>query len=160
MKITQVSFYTDIECNDEEMALMLTDLIHTDKDHIYQVHTRQSDEVTDPEDVREMLSEKVDRAYLEKYFPERDLNLEVWSGFPWMRDLKENARFKHFKTGKPVRIVAIACNGEHPQEVDVVYEDATKRVWHAPIQWFCSRVDKQKYPNSTWEWRFEPAGRR
>lgn len=75
--------------------------------------------------------------------------------------IKINEIYKHFK-GHLYRIITTGYdsenyNEENPEESKVVvYEDInTKKVWIRPYDMFTSKVDKEKYPDITQEYRFE-----
>ena len=78
-----------------------------------------------------------------------------------MRNIKINEIFKHFK-GHLYRVITTGYdsekyNEENPEESKmVVYEDInSKKVWIRPYDMFNSKVDKEKYPDVTQEYRFE-----
>lgn len=52
-----------------------------------------------------------------------------------------------------ITIIAIAKNTENLEEM-VVYEHDNE-TWVRPMDMFLSKVDKEKYPNVTQEYRFE-----
>lgn len=63
--------------------------------------------------------------------------------------------YKHFK-GKKYKVLCIAIDSETNEEV-VVYEALYGKhlIWTRPYNMFCSKVDKEKYPNVEQEYRFE-----
>ena len=62
--------------------------------------------------------------------------------------------YKHFK-GMQVKVIALAKDSETLEDM-VVYEHlGTKEVWVRPYKMFISKVDKEKYPNISQEYRFE-----
>lgn len=69
---------------------------------------------------------------------------------------KENATlFRHFK-GKEYKIITIAKDSDNLDEIVVYqgqYED--NPCWTREIEEFFSKVDKEKYPTITQEYRFE-----
>lgn len=62
---------------------------------------------------------------------------------------------RHFK-GNLYRIITIAHNTE-TKEKEVIYESlyGLRGVWARPFDMFVSKVDREKYPNSAQEYRFE-----
>lgn len=156
MRITRVSFYTDIDATKDEMEVMLKNVIHEEHDKVYQLHVAQSREV-EPEEADFLEDENCDMGKLEALFESDQSDMNKCSEYPWLRELRKNSEFRHFKTGKIVEVVGLAANTEHPDEIDVVYIEKNRNtMWHRPAQMFCSRVDREKYPNATQEWRFEP----
>lgn len=61
-------------------------------------------------------------------------------------------KYKHFK-GKVVTVLNIAKHSETLEDM-VVYEH-DGNVWVRPYDLFCSKVDKEKYPDVKQEYRFE-----
>ena len=62
-------------------------------------------------------------------------------------------KYRHFK-GMEIRIIAIAKDSETLEE-KVVYEHDGE-IWVRDMEMFLSKVDKEKYPDITQEYRFEP----
>lgn len=60
--------------------------------------------------------------------------------------------YRHFK-GNIIEIIAIAKNTEDLSEMVVYKHDDD--IWVRPIDMFLSKVDKEKYPDVTQEYRFE-----
>lgn len=61
--------------------------------------------------------------------------------------------YKHFK-GHRIKIICVAKNTESLEE-EVIYEHLkTKEIWARPKSMFISKVDKEKYPDVTQEYRF------
>lgn len=76
--------------------------------------------------------------------------------FKTMLEEGENASvFHHFKN-KDYRIITIAKHSETLEEL-VVYQEIgnTSHCCARPIDMFFSKVDKEKYPEVTQEYRFE-----
>lgn len=75
------------------------------------------------------------------------------------RLFQPNDIVRHFK-GNLYRIITLARNTE-TKELEVIYEslyaseDGTRKVWARPYTMFDSKVDKEKYPNATQEYRME-----
>ncbi len=63
--------------------------------------------------------------------------------------------YRHFK-GELYKVLCIATDSETNEEV-VVYEALYGKhlIWTRPYDMFNSKVDKEKYPDETQEYRFE-----
>ena len=63
--------------------------------------------------------------------------------------------YRHFK-GQLYKVLCIATDSETNEEV-VVYEALYGKhlIWTRPYDMFNSKVDKEKYPDETQEYRFE-----
>ena len=63
--------------------------------------------------------------------------------------------YRHFK-GKEYKVLCIATDSETNEEV-VVYEALYGKhiIWSRPYDMFCEKVDKEKHPDCTQEYRFE-----
>lgn len=77
-----------------------------------------------------------------------------------MNDVIVGKIYKHFK-GKKYKVICIANDSENdmddgPRQL-VVYEALYGKhlIWVRPYDLFISKVDKEKYPDSTQEYRFE-----
>lgn len=77
-----------------------------------------------------------------------------------MREIKENHRYMHFK-GKPYKVLHIAYDSETNNDDEkrkvVVYqaEYGDNLIWVRDYEMFASKVDKEKYPDVSQEYRFE-----
>ena len=60
--------------------------------------------------------------------------------------------YKHFK-GMIIEIIAVGKNTETLEEMVVYNHDG--EIWIRPLEMFMSKVDKEKYPEVTQEYRFE-----
>lgn len=88
-----------------------------------------------------------DLAHCEKFFasePHKKTDREVVVG----------GKYRHFKEGKIVTVLAVSQDTENPGSFSVVYE-CDGKVWHRPYDMFTSLVDNVKYPNATQKYRFE-----
>lgn len=70
------------------------------------------------------------------------------------REVKPGQIWKHFKTGKLVKVMAVSQDTENVGNYCVVYEYDGK-VWHRPLMMFLSEVDHKKYPDAKQKYRFE-----
>lgn len=72
------------------------------------------------------------------------------------REPKVGEIYKHFKTGRKVKVLAISQDTENVGSFSIVYENLEDgSIWHRPYNMFCSEVDKRKYPNAEQKYRFE-----
>lgn len=76
-----------------------------------------------------------------------------------MREIKTNTTYKHFK-GTVYKVLYIGYdsenvdeNGEHKKLV-IYQSNHDGKIWVRPYEMFASKVDKEKYPNATQEYRF------
>ena len=75
------------------------------------------------------------------------------------RNICVNSVWKHFK-GEYYKFICVAKHSETEEEL-VVYEHiSNSKIYARPIDMFLSKVDKEKYPNATQEYRFEEVGGR
>lgn len=133
--------------NKENIESLLSHIMGTKAQHI---HVEESD-VPD-EEYGELLEDNCDLAFCEKYFHTEPQTKELHN-----RVVKVGERYKHFKTGKIVKVIAIAQNTESVNSFSVVYQcgDDSTDVWSRPYDMFVSPTDKEKYPEATQYWRFE-----
>ena len=66
--------------------------------------------------------------------------------------VKTGKKYRHFK-GMIVTVIAVAKHSETLEDM-VVYEH-DGNTWVRPYDLFISKVDKEKYPEVTQEYRFE-----
>lgn len=64
-----------------------------------------------------------------------------------------NGIYKHFK-GNRYMVIGIGTHTETHEDL-VIYKDKNNKVWLRPLSIFMSKVDKEKYPDATQEYRFE-----
>ncbi len=69
-----------------------------------------------------------------------------------MREIAVGKRYKHFKGGI-YRVLCVAKDSED-LSLKVVYSDLNN-VWVRELSDFLSLVDKEKYPDSNFKYRFE-----
>ena len=72
-----------------------------------------------------------------------------------MRNVEKGATYKHFK-GNLYKVIEIAKNTE-TNELMVVYQAlyGDYDIFVRPLDMFLSKVDKEKYPDSKQEFRYE-----
>jgi len=70
------------------------------------------------------------------------------------REVKPNQIYRHFK-GTYHKIICIAKDSETLQEKVVYTHEDTNEIWVREKEMFLSKVDKEKYPDTTQEYRFE-----
>lgn len=75
-----------------------------------------------------------------------------------MREIKENKTYRHFK-GNIYKVLYIGYDGEdnseNPKKVVIYRANHDGKILVRSYDNFVSKVDKEKYPNSTQEYRFE-----
>lgn len=162
MQLSRVSFYikpdenfyavAGIERFLEEQIRYLANCIDSE---LYQLHVEASLPFYEDSEMFDYLKdENCDLALLERLFPTEPAGESL--GYPW--EIKSGQQYQHFK-GKLVKIITIAQHTENPSQRLVVYEELySKNQWVRPLEMFCSRVDKGKYPDKKQEWRFELVG--
>lgn len=70
--------------------------------------------------------------------------------------IEKGQKYLHFK-GKEVEILELGKHSETLEEY-VIYihtDEENPTIWIRPIEMFQSKVDKEKYPDVTQEYRFE-----
>lgn len=71
-----------------------------------------------------------------------------------LRTPKKGEIYKHFK-GNLYEVLAIAKHTETMEDMVVYMEVDGEKSYARPLEMFISKVDKEKYPNVTQEFRFE-----
>ncbi len=71
-----------------------------------------------------------------------------------MREVRVGKKYKHFK-GSVMEVIALAKDSEDLSDLVVYKHVDDGQVWVRPLLMFNSKVDKEKYPNVTQEFRFE-----
>lgn len=102
------------------------------------------------DDISELLKPHCDLSKCEVYFQNEHGNYNV----DVLREVKVGEKYRHFKIGKVVEVIAIATHTESPDSKLVIYKH-NDEVWARPYNMFISKVDKVKYPDATQEYRFE-----
>lgn len=121
--------------------------------HGYLRHFHLETEDVRDEDTRELLTKNnCDLAICEQYF-----HSEPSTTSKDKRVVKPGEKYRHFKTGYIVTVIAVAESSESPGSFSVIYQcgDDPTNIWYRPYDMFVSPVDKKKYPNATQYWRFE-----
>lgn len=113
------------------------------------VHVEQAK--VDDNDVEDLMKANCDLALCERYFKSKPTTSE--------RKIEIGKKYRHFKEGKIVEVIAISQDTESPGSFYVVYEckdkDNMGKVWSRPYDMFASPTDKEKYPGAEQYWRFE-----
>lgn len=77
-----------------------------------------------------------------------------------MREIQTNKTYRHFK-GNVYRVLFIGYSSEendkdgNPVKLVIYQSNHDGKVWVRPYDNFVSKVDKEKYPTATQEYRFE-----
>ena len=71
-----------------------------------------------------------------------------------MREVRVGKKYKHFK-GSIMEVIALAKDSEDLSDLVVYKHVDDGQVWVRPLLMFNSKVDKEKYPDVTQEFRFE-----
>ena len=71
-----------------------------------------------------------------------------------LRVPKKGEIYKHFK-GNLYEVLAIAMHTETMEDMVVYREVDGEKTYARPLEMFVSKMDKEKYPNVTQEFRFE-----
>lgn len=67
-------------------------------------------------------------------------------------EVKKGQKYRHFK-GAVITILEIALHTETEEEMVIYDHDGT--IWARPYEMFISKVDKEKYPDVSQEYRFQ-----
>ena len=70
------------------------------------------------------------------------------------RGISINSVWKHFK-GEYYKVICVAKHSETGEELVLYKHISNSKIYARPIDIFLSKVDKEKYPNATQEYRFE-----
>lgn len=71
-----------------------------------------------------------------------------------MKDVVVNGVYRHFK-GNIIKVISLATNTENLEPMVVYKHINDDNKWVRPKNMFLSKVDKNKYPNTEQEYRFE-----
>lgn len=115
----------------------------------YQQHVHIESADFENSDHEEMFDVNCDLAYCEQFFKKEASAEEYDRPIPKIGEV-----WKHFKTGKQVKILAVSQDTEYPGCFSVVYYCPDGGIWNRPLDMFMSKTDKQKYPDATQEYRF------
>lgn len=149
-RITKVSgYFVDRVINE---TLKETREKFEDLSPIYQhLHITTADVEVEKDDP--IFKKNCDLADCERFFSNDITNQEVMQ----LRPVKVGERYRHFKKGNIVKVIAISQMSESPGSYEVVYQygDDPTNVWSRPYAMFVSPTDKNKYPDATQYFRFE-----
>ena len=65
--------------------------------------------------------------------------------------------YRHFK-GATIKVIALAKHSETKEKMVVYNHEDTNEIWVRPYDTFISKVDKEKYPDVSQEYRFQYLG--
>ena len=71
-----------------------------------------------------------------------------------MKDVVVNGVYRHFK-GNIIKVISLTTNTENLEPMVVYKHINDDNIWVRPKNMFLSKVDKNKYPNTEQEYRFE-----
>ena len=69
-------------------------------------------------------------------------------------EVKVGKKYRHFK-GYIMEVLALAKHSETKEDMVVYKHIDDDQVWVRPYDIFTSKVDREKYPDATQEYRFE-----
>lgn len=69
--------------------------------------------------------------------------------------MAHHSLYRHFKTDKLVRVLAVSQDTESPGTYYGVYQCSDGSIWNRPYDMFLSEVDHKKYPDAAQKYRFE-----
>ena len=111
------------------------------------LHIEQADISAD--DFSYIHPENCDLSYCEKHFQKQKSTVSYDRPIP-----QPGERWKHFKIGKIIEILAVSRCTESPDSFSVIYRAQDGVVWDRPLDMFMSEVDHEKYPESKEKYRF------
>ena len=111
------------------------------------LHIEQADISAD--DFSYIHPENGDLSYCEKHFQKQKSTVSYDRPIP-----QPGERWKHFKIGKIIEILAVSRCTESPDSFSVIYRAPDGVVWDRPLDMFMSEVDHEKYPENKGKYRF------
>lgn len=135
------------KCFKENLLDWISDGISTECEiyALQQFHTEESEKF---DKIDGELDENCDLALLTRHF-KKDIPTEYDRPLP-----KAGEKYRHFKIGKIVEVIAIARHTE-TEEVTVVYSCGDYGIWSRPLDMFMSETEREKYPYTEQKYRFE-----
>lgn len=114
---------------------------------LHHVHVEEA--TLSEKDLDALSVKNCDLSYCEKHFQKQKSAVVYDRPVP-----QPGERWKHFKIGKIIEILAVSRCTESPDSFSVIYRDPDGVVWDRPLDMFMSEVDHEKYPESKEKYRF------
>lgn len=114
---------------------------------LHHVHVEEA--ALSEKDLDDLSAKNCDPSYCEKHFQNQKSTVSYDRPIP-----QPGERWKHFKIGKIIEILAVSRCTESPDSFSVIYRAPDGVVWDRPLDMFMSEVDHEKYPESKEKYRF------
>lgn len=137
----------DAKCFEENLLDWISDEISTECER-YALHQFHAEESEKFDKIDGELEENCDLALLTRHF-KKDTPTEFDRPLP-----KAGEKYRHFKIGKIVTVIAIARHTE-TNELTVVYDCGENGIFNRPLDMFMSETEREKYPDAEQKYRFE-----
>lgn len=112
-------------------------------------HVHVEEAVLQEDDLDDLSVKNCDLSYCEKHFQKQKSTVSYDRPIP-----RPGERWKHFKIGKIIEILAVSRCTESPDSFSVIYRAPDGVVWDRPLDMFMSEVDHEKYPENKEKYRF------
>lgn len=112
-------------------------------------HVHVEEAVLQEDDLDDLSVKNCDLSYCEKHFQKQKSAVSYDRPIP-----QPGERWKHFKIGKIIEILAVSRCTESPDSFSVIYRAPDGVVWDRPLDMFMSEVDHEKYPENKEKYRF------
>lgn len=116
-------------------------------------HVHVEEAVLQEDDLDDLSVKNCDLSHYEKHFQKQKSTVSYDRPIP-----QPGERWKHFKIGKIIEILAVSRCTESPDSFSVIYRAPDGVVWDRPLDMFMSEVDHEKYPESKEKYRFSKVG--
>lgn len=116
-------------------------------------HVHVEEAVLQEDDLDDLSVKNCDLSYCEKHFQKQKSAVSYDRPIP-----QPGERWKHFKIGKIIEILAVSRCTESPDSFSVIYRAPDGVVWDRPLDMFMSEVDHKKYPENKEKYRFSKVG--